>query len=246
MFRYSATSVPLAGPTISAAWLAALGSFAALRELRLQRCTKLRDAALQHLAPLVPSLQTLDLGGCSGIGDGAAADLAQLTQLRDLSLAGTGLGAAAVASLAPALAGLTALDLSDLPIDDACCEALAQLRQLQRLNLAGTSVGDAGMGALEALGALTSLSVSFTQVRAVPRAVGCSVASHACCRAVRVTGVCPLAACVQAHAPPALTSLRHLNMVHCALGADDGSPQEAVWLQFGCAVRCGSLGCAFV
>lgn len=33
------------------------------------------------------------------------------------------------------------------------------------------------------------------------------------------------------HAPPALPTLVHLSMVHCALGVRDGSPQEAVWLQ---------------
>ncbi|PRW59400.1 F-box LRR [Chlorella sorokiniana] len=202
LFRHSATSVHLGGPGITPAWLAALGSFTALHELRLQRCTKLRDAALQQLVSLAPSLRFLDLQGCSGLGDGAVPTLAQLTQLVDLDLAGTGLGAAAVASLVPALIQLTALDLSDLPVDDACCTALAQLLQLRRLRLASTAVGDSGMGALEALPALASLDVSFTEV----------------------------------HAPPALTTLRQLSMVHCALGAVDDSPQEAVWLQIGCTL----------
>ena len=165
LFRHSATSVRLGGPSITPAWLAALGSFSALHELRLQRCTKLRDAALKQLVPLAPHLRVLDLQGCSGLGDAAAVILAQMAQLVDLNLAGTGLGAAAVAHLVPALTQLTALDLSDLPVDDSCCTALAGLTQLRRLRLASTAVGDGGMGALEALPALTSLDVSFTEVR---------------------------------------------------------------------------------
>ncbi|KAI7844350.1 hypothetical protein COHA_002148 [Chlorella ohadii] len=202
LFRHSATSVCLSGPAINPAWLAALGSFSALHELRLQRCTKLRDAALQQLVPLAPGLRVLDLQGCTGLSDGAAAALAQLTSLVDLSLAGTGMGEAAVAHIVPALTQLTALDLGDLPLGDSCCAALAGLPQLRRLRLASTAVGDGGMGALEVLPALTSLDVSFTEV----------------------------------HAPPALTTLRQLSMVHCALGAADVSPQEAVWLQIGCTL----------
>lgn len=166
LFRHSATSVHLTGSAISPAWLAALGTFTALHELRLQRCTKLRDTALQQLAPLGPQLQVLDLQGCSGLGDGAAAALVQLTQLVELNLSSTGLGPAAVASIVPALTRLTALDLADLPVDDSCCTALSRLPQLRRLRLASTAVGDDGMGALEALASLTSLDVSFTEVRA--------------------------------------------------------------------------------
>ncbi len=165
LFRHSATSVCLSGPAINPAWLAALGSFSALHELRLQRCTKLRDAAVQQLVPLAPGLRVLDLQGCTGLSDGAAAALAQLTSLVDLSLAGTGMGEAAVAHIVPALTQLTALDLGDLPLGDSCCAALAGLPQLRRLRLASTAVGDGGMGALEVLPALTSLDVSFTEVR---------------------------------------------------------------------------------
>lgn len=53
----------------------------------------------------------------------------------------------------------------------------------------------------------------------------------------RLTATCLL----QVHAPPALTTLRQLSMVHCALGAADDSPQEAVWLQIGYVGKSGAL-----
>ena len=201
LFRRCVTAVTLTGgPDVRGATLSYVGAFEALAELRLQRCTKLRDGHLQHLAPLAPTLSLLDLGGCAGLSDCAADTLLLLTQLRSLNLSGTGLHAPALTQLS-CLAQLTSLDLAELPADDATCAALAgSLRQLQHLRLSGChAVTDAGVGYLEQLAALTSLDLSYTRARA----------------------------------PPVAPTLRRLVMAHCTLALAPGSPQEAVWLQFG-------------
>ncbi|KAL4425767.1 hypothetical protein ABPG75_009783 [Micractinium tetrahymenae] len=169
LFQHCVTSVELAGSSITGPWLAYLGAFSSLQVLRLRRCTKLRDGHVQHLAALAPALQELDLGGCSGLGDGAAAALLSLTSLRSLDLSGTNLGPDSIRSLCPALTELTHLNLADVPADDACCEAAgAHLPSLASLNLAGTAVGDVGMAHLEPLRSLTALDLSFTQVHCPP------------------------------------------------------------------------------
>lgn len=170
LFRHSVTAVSLSGQGISATWLSYLGAFWALRELRLPRCSKLRDGHLQQLAPLAPTLQLLDLSGCTGLTAGAAQHLAQLTSLQALNVSATGLDGAAVASLAAQLTQLTSLDLEGLPaVSDGTCRALgARLPRLQRLVLAGTAVGEDGMRGLEDLQQLTALDVSLTAVHSPP------------------------------------------------------------------------------
>lgn len=159
------TRVELSGSSITGPWLAYLGAFPFLQVLRLRSCTKLRDRHAQHLAALAPSLQELDLTGCSGLGDDTATALLCLTSLRSLDLSGTSLDPGSISSLCSTLTGLTHLGLVDVPADDACCEAIgARLSSLASLSLAGTAVGDTGMAHLEQLRSLTALDLSHTQV----------------------------------------------------------------------------------
>lgn len=169
LFRHRVTEVSLSGPGLTATWLSYLSAFS-LRELRLCRCTRLRDDHLQHLAPLAPTLQLLDVSGCTGLGAGAGQHLAQLTSLRALNMSATGLGGPAVASLAACLTQLTSLALEHLPaVSDATCRALGKyLPHLQHLVLSSTGVGDEGMRGLEELQHLTSVDVSLTAVRSPP------------------------------------------------------------------------------
>jgi hypothetical protein len=170
LFRHSVTAMGLSGPGISATWLSYLGAFWALRELRLHRCSKLRDDHLQHLAPLAPTLQLLDVSGCMGLTAGAAQHLAQLTSLQALNVSATGLDGSAVASLAAHLTQLTSLDLEGLPAvsDDTCWALGAGLPHLQRLVLAGAGVGEDGVRGLEDLQQLTALDASLTGVHSPP------------------------------------------------------------------------------
>lgn len=184
LFRFCATSVHLAGPAITPAWLAYLGDYPALRELRLERCPRLRDEHLRHLQTLAPTLQTLSLSGCGGLGGGAGGPLAALTRLRALDLSGTSVGEGALLQCLPALPGLTSLSLADVAAaSDAVCEAAGgALSGLQRLVLSATAVGDAGVSHLERLSRLTALDLSLTQVGAggaAPWAGAWYIVSHA-------------------------------------------------------------------
>lgn len=164
LFQHSATAVRLAGGGITAAHLSYLGCFSALRDLRLQRCTKLRATHLHHLTSLAPTLQHLDLSGCGGLQDDATPWLVQLTSLQHLDVSGTALGDAGVASLSQ-LSQLTSLYCEEVDVADTCCQALAQLTRLQHLRLAGAHVSDEGMAHLAQLRRLTSLDISYTAVR---------------------------------------------------------------------------------
>ncbi|KAL4445831.1 hypothetical protein ABPG77_009030 [Micractinium sp. CCAP 211/92] len=176
------THVELSGSSITGPWLAYLGAFPFLQVLRLRSCSKLRDRHAQHLAALAPSLQELDLTGCSGLGDDTATALLCLTSLRSLDLSGTSLGPGSISSLCSALTGLTHLGLVDVPADDASCEAIgARLSLLASLNLAGTAVGDAGMAHLEQLRSLTALDLSHTQAHCPPGVTSlCQLSMNGC------------------------------------------------------------------
>lgn len=246
LFTHCVTTVELAGSSITGPWLAYLGGFPSLRALSLQRCTKLRDRHLQHLAALAPSLQELDLAGCSGMGNGTAAALIQLRLLRRLNLSGTSLGPESIHSLCSALTELTNLSLVDLPVDDACCEAMgAHLPSLASLNLAGTAVGDTGAAHLERLCSLTALDLSYTQV-GVPRRAGMlsAAALSVCttrkwhkqavvCASNPNLAPCPPCSGYQVHCPPVAPSLHELAMNSCSLGMAEDSTQAALWLHVG-------------
>ena len=166
LFRHCATVVDLSSAAVGAAWLAELGACSALRELRLARCNRLRNAHLQPLAALAPTLQSLDLSGCPGLSSAAlAAHLAPLTALRRLDVSGTALASPGLASLAAALTALTSLRADCTAVDDACCQAVGGcLLALRQLGMAGSSVGDAGVQHLEQLQHLTDLDLGRTLV----------------------------------------------------------------------------------
>jgi len=92
---------------------------------------KVTDETLQQLDVLAPVLVWLNLGR-TAIGDGAAARLSKLTQLRRLNVSGTKMGDRGAASL-------------------------KGLQHLEYLNLYGTQVGDRGLAAVAALPNLKQL-----------------------------------------------------------------------------------------
>jgi hypothetical protein len=164
LFQHCVSDVHLSGPTIKGSWLAHLSGFAAVTSLRLTRCTKLRDAHLQHLVHLAPTLETLGLAGCSGLTDGALQHIQHLTALRSLDLTDTALGDG-LAAILPCLARITSLDVTGVrAFTDVACAAAGQLPLLQRLCLHGTAVTGAGMAALCGLQGLQYLDVSWTAV----------------------------------------------------------------------------------
>ena len=127
LFRHSATVVHLSISATASAWLAALGAFSSLRELRLQRSNKLKDSHLQHLEPLAPTLRVLDLSGCSNLTGLAAQHLGCLTSLDTLDLSATSLDEGAVLHLAEVLSRLTSLSCAELDVGDSACQALSRL-----------------------------------------------------------------------------------------------------------------------
>ena len=92
---------------------------------------KVTDETLAQLEVLSPVLVWLNVGR-TAIGDGAAAHLGKLTQLRRLNLSGTKVG-------------------------DGGAAALAKLQRLEYLNAYGTQLGDAGLAQVASLPALKQL-----------------------------------------------------------------------------------------
>jgi hypothetical protein len=98
-----------------------------------------------------------------GADDEALAQLARLTDLRELSLEGRGISDAGVAALA-ALHRLERLALEHTSVTDQGLAHLGRLGRLRALGLRGSEVGDAGLAHLEALSALELLDLGSTQV----------------------------------------------------------------------------------
>lgn len=93
-------------------------------------------AGLARIKPALAGLSSLDLGYCAKLTDCALRELRHLPALRDLSLAGSGIGDAALAELRRH-PSLTALNLSASKITDA---GLAKLRRLTSLRTLGLSL----------------------------------------------------------------------------------------------------------
>ena len=141
----------------------ARSAFEELRELRLERATKLRAERLGALAPLAPTLTLLSLAGCKGVGGaGAGPPLAALPSLRSLDLANTAVDNRAWPGELERLSALTFLSLAGTQVGDPACECLARLTGLARLDLSGTGVSPAALPSLNQLTALTEIDLSLT------------------------------------------------------------------------------------
>lgn len=151
-------SVNLSGTRITDKGLDALRN-AKLRNLIASR-DKLTDAALKSLSNLKLNILIVRDNSFS---DRCGESLEQLTGLRALSLAHTGIGDATVSHLA-SLTHLIALDLTDTQITDACIQYLAQLPDLEELSVSNTAFSDAGLQQLAACKRLKRLDVTATNL----------------------------------------------------------------------------------
>jgi len=111
------------------------------------------DATLATLGSL-PHLQKLDLGHTQKltrktITDAGLVHVAQLAELRRLSLGGDDITDSGVSHLA-GLSNLESLNLERTRVSDASIPVLARLTRLQRLKLKGTAITEAGRQQLRA------------------------------------------------------------------------------------------------
>ena len=139
--------------------LAGLGQVTQLRELDVTNNTLLDSDELSHVTPLA-NLERLILTASPGIGDGAAAHLAPLTQLRSLYLNRTGIGDAGLtAMLQGGLPALRGLHLDRCAVSDAIVPELLARPALEHLDLIGTALSDAGLEQLTPLTQLSALAI---------------------------------------------------------------------------------------
>lgn len=110
-------------------------------------------------------LRAIDLTNQNKIGDEDLRQVAGLTEVESLRLAGTGLTDAGIAHLAAAKS-LRELDLSQTAVTDRGVAPLAELSALEQLFLTDTAVGDDGIRSLRRLERLSHLALSGTKVTA--------------------------------------------------------------------------------
>lgn len=130
----------------------ARGQWTELRTLRLG-CEEIEDVEALVRSSLGRSLERIDLSN-NPIGDAGLARLTSMSSLRDLSLAGCGIGPAGVRALAGSELRLSSLVLAGNPIGDAGVIALAGspvIEGIGRLDLSRVGMTDAGIAALVAL-----------------------------------------------------------------------------------------------
>mmetsp|Transcript_13442 Transcript_13442/g.40656 ORF Transcript_13442/g.40656 Transcript_13442/m.40656 type:complete len:592 (+) Transcript_13442:190-1965(+) len=152
----------LAGTSIKDAGLALLTPLAALRDLSLDRCHRITDAGLVHLAGAT-ALEELTVA-FTGVGDGALQHLSGLTALQTLDLDSCSASDQGLRHLG-ALRELRVLNLSENgAVRDGGMAFLSRLRRLQSLDLSCTGVSDAGLEPLTPLSALTHLNLDTRHV----------------------------------------------------------------------------------
>lgn len=151
----------VSGSRITAAGLANWKSSATLKQLTLAN-TLVSDPQLSVIATF-NQLELLDLSACRGVSDAGLAKLAQLTNLRSLSLRGTKLTDEAADVLAK-FTLLQQLDLDSTTITDTGVAKLLTLASLKRLVLAKTGITDSGVASLAKLKELKSVSLVRTSV----------------------------------------------------------------------------------
>ncbi len=130
--------------------------------LAANRHAAISDVELSHLSEF-PRLARVQLGSNSAISDRGAAVLANLSQLKDLSLEGTSVTDEGIRQL-ESLAGLERLNVYRTRLSDEGMEAIAKHKGLVYLNIGWTSVSDSGLGHVAKLPHLKTLDMTFSQV----------------------------------------------------------------------------------
>jgi Leucine-rich repeat (LRR) protein len=121
----------------------------------------LGDEQVKEIAGLT-SIVALNLAG-TGVGDAGLAYLENFGKLRILYLAGTRVGDAGLANLKD-LISLQYLDLNETKVSDTGLLYLENLSALERLNLSSSNLTDAGIASLAKLSSLRELYINRTRV----------------------------------------------------------------------------------
>jgi RNA polymerase sigma factor (sigma-70 family) len=132
-----------------------------LKSVNLRYNTKLTNAGMKELAPLI-SLEILYLVE-TNIGDAGLKELAPLKKLSSLGLDGTRVTDQGLKELAR-FPNLTHLRLGSPTITDRGLKEIASLTNLQELYLAQANIGDAGVKELASLKNLKHLGLDVTKV----------------------------------------------------------------------------------
>jgi Leucine rich repeat len=124
---------------------------------------KLDDAsAFRHLAEM-PKLDDIWIARCTGDLDGVAEQLANCSELKELTFFFADLGDAGAKQFAK-LKNLRYLDLSDTKITDASVSQFGSLSNLEALSLDGTAVSDVGLETIASLKKLRELGLQDTKI----------------------------------------------------------------------------------
>lgn len=161
----SLTSLDLHGCSkLSCGRLVHLSTLTSLRSLNLARCAVLTP---ESFADLPPSLESLDVGECEGLGNRAIEALATaLTALTRLDAPYAALTDNGVKSIA-VLQRLRSLDVSYCTgVTAAGVAHLSQLTALERLSISGVGSGDAVLPHLAALRSLVTVDLTHCNVSA--------------------------------------------------------------------------------
>ncbi|XP_058100381.1 uncharacterized protein LOC131245143 isoform X2 [Magnolia sinica] len=113
------------------------------------------------------SLQELDLSRCSKITDAATEHLLSIPDLKKLWISETGLTTDAVTRLS-SLRKLCLLDLGGLPVTDMAICSLQVLTQLEYLDLWGSKISNKGAAVLASFPNLSFLNLAWTDVTKLP------------------------------------------------------------------------------
>ncbi|KAG8375102.1 hypothetical protein BUALT_Bualt10G0065400 [Buddleja alternifolia] len=123
VFKYSVEEIDLRGEScVDAEWMAYLGAFRYLRSMILADCHRLNNSALWSITGMT-NLKEVDLNRCSKITDAGIRHLLSVPALERLCISQTSVTAHGVAVLA-SLTNLLMLDLGGLPVTDSALNSL--------------------------------------------------------------------------------------------------------------------------
>jgi Leucine-rich repeat (LRR) protein len=136
------------------------------------RLSQIGDNGLERLKEL-PEIESLHFVYCRRITDDGMRFIAEMKNLKDLTLSHTNVGKRGISKLVT-LRQLEKLDLTtnrvgsrtNEPLDNLSMRNIAELKQLKSLSLHGVAINDSGLLHLEALEGLESLDLRSTQVSA--------------------------------------------------------------------------------
>ncbi len=121
------------------------------------------DARVCEWLQMVPGLESIAFLGAEQISLSGLSMLSELPKLRRLTIAGTGLNPAVVATVA-GFKGLEALGLNGSPLSPTALRPLANLKDLVSLDLAGTRLNDNSLSLAQSFANLRLLRLDGTDV----------------------------------------------------------------------------------